>query len=178
MNPFKPDYRYPSLADVPIEQFAARGVKGAFLDIDNTLVEYGNYESIPERNLEWIRRAEAAGVSCLLYSNATQWKIELLKELSGLPAVPKVYKPAFVLMGRALEIVCCSKDEVILIGDQICTDILGGNWGGVTTILVEPLTPRDWIGTKLLRMIEWIFLPDRRPWYRKRKRAESRNQSG
>ena len=167
MNPFKPDYRYPSLADVPIEEFASRGFKGALLDIDNTLIEYGVYDVIPEQNLEWLKRAKAAGVQCLLYSNATQWKIELLVELTGLPAVPKVYKPAWKLMGKALEMIDCSKDEAILIGDQICTDILGGNWGGVTTVLVEPLTPKDWIGTKLLRMIEWFVLPHRRPWHRK-----------
>jgi HAD superfamily phosphatase (TIGR01668 family) len=167
VNPFKPDYRYPSLADVPIEEFASRGFKGALIDIDNTLIEYGVYDVIPQQNLEWLKRAKAAGVQCLLYSNATQWKIELLVKLTDLPAVPKVYKPAWKLMGKALEMIDCSKDEAILIGDQICTDILGGNWGGVTTVLVEPLTPKDWIGTKLLRMIEWFVLPDRRPWYRK-----------
>jgi HAD superfamily phosphatase (TIGR01668 family) len=168
VNPFKPDYRYPSLADVPVEEFASRGIKGALLDIDNTLVAYGIYDRIPPQNLEWLRRAEAVGVKCLLYSNATQRKIELLTRLSGLPAVPKVYKPAWKLMGKALSMIDCSKEEAILIGDQICTDILGGNWGGVTTVLVEPLTPRDWPGTILLRMIEWFVLPDRRPWHRKR----------
>ena len=169
MNPFRPDYRYPSLAEVPVEEFASRGFRGALLDIDNTLVVYGVYDKIPEQNMEWLRRAEAVGVKCLLYSNATQRKIEILKKVSGLPAVPKVYKPAWKLIGKALDMIGCTKDQAMLIGDQICTDILGGNWGGVTTVLIEPLTDTDWPGTKILRMIEWFFLPDRRPWYRKRR---------
>ncbi len=154
---------------MPIEEFASRGIKGALLDIDNTLIEYGVYDRLPEANREWLARAEAVGVKCILYSNATQWKIELLEEISGLPAVPKVYKPAWALLGKALEMIGCTRQEVILIGDQCCTDILGGNWAGVITILVEPLTQKDWAGTKLLRMIEWCVLPDRRPWSRRRR---------
>lgn len=168
MNPFKPNYRYPSLAEVPIEEFAARGKRGALLDIDNTLVPYGRYDSIPPENAEWLQRAKACGVRCLLYSNATQWKIDVLMKVTGIPGVPKVYKPAWALLRKALGIIDCTKDQVILIGDQICTDTLGGNWGGVDTVLVEPITDRDWPGTLILRMIEWLVLPDRRPWVKKR----------
>jgi HAD superfamily phosphatase (TIGR01668 family) len=171
VNPFKPDYRYPSLAEVPIEEFASRGIKGALLDLDNTLIPYGQYDSIPDFNLTWLARAKEAGVQCLLYSNATQRKIEKLQKISGLPGVPKVYKPAWKLLGKALDMLGCTKEQVILIGDQCCTDVLGGNLGGVETVLVEPLTGKDWIGTKLLRMIEWMVLPDRRPWG-KRKRID------
>jgi len=165
-----PDYRYPSLADVPIEEFAEKGIRGALLDIDNTLVDYGVYDVIPEANLEWLNRAKAVGVKCILYSNASQWKIDRIKKVADLPGVSKVYKPAYALLDKALGIIGCAKNEVILIGDQVCTDILGGNLGGVITVLVEPLTEKDWPGTKLLRMIEWTAIPDRRPWYRKRER--------
>lgn len=164
MNPFKPDYRYPSLSAVPVEEFAEAGKRGALLDLDNCLIAYGVYDRLPPENREWLDRAAACGVKCLLYSNASQWKIEKVKELTGLPGVPKVYKPAWKLLGKALDIIGCTKEEALMIGDQICTDILGGNWGGVDTILVEPLTEKDWPGTKLLRMIEWFVLPDRRPW--------------
>jgi HAD superfamily phosphatase (TIGR01668 family) len=168
VNPLIPDHRFPSLAEIPIEEFAARGFTGALLDIDNTLIEYGVHDRIPEQNREWLKRADAAGVKCILYSNATQRKINRLGEVTGLPGVPKVYKPAWRLLGKALDMIGCSRDEVLMIGDQCCTDILGGNLAGVTTILVEPLTERDWPGTKFLRMIEWFVLPDRRPWASRR----------
>jgi len=165
-----PDHRYPSLAEVPIEEFAEKGIKGALLDIDNTLVEYSIYDEIPEENLKWLERAKAAGVKCLLYSNASQWKIEKVMKVSNLPGVPKVYKPSYALLKVALAKIDCTKDEVILIGDQVCTDILGGNLGGVITVLVEPLTEKDWPGTKLLRIIEWTAIADRRPWNKKKPR--------
>jgi HAD superfamily phosphatase (TIGR01668 family) len=167
-NPFKPDYHYPSLADVPIEEFAALGIKGVLLDIDNTLVPYGQHEPIPEENRNWIDRAEAAGVKCILYSNATQKKIGKMERISGLDGVPKAYKPGWAQIGKALKLLGCSKEEALLIGDQGCTDILGGNFGGLMTLLVEPMTKKDWWGTKILRVIEMTFLWHRLPWNRKK----------
>ena len=167
MNRFKPDHRYSSLSDIPIEEFARKGKRGALLDIDNTLVAYGEYEKIPPENLEWLKRAEASGVKCLLYSNASQWKIELIQKVANIPGVPKAYKPSSMQLGKALSILGCTKDEALMIGDQWCTDILGGSLVGMETILVEPLTENDWCGTKILRFIEWFAIPDRRPWRKK-----------
>lgn len=46
------------------------------------------------------------------------------------------------------------KSEVAIIGDQLLTDIIGGNRVGIKTILVHPITERDlWI-TKVNRMRE------------------------
>ena len=159
-----PDYRYKALSDIPIEDFAARGIKGALIDIDNTLIPYGEYDVIPAENQVWLERASAAGVQCLLYSNATQWKISKLSEVTGLPGVPKAYKPSVKEIPKALKILGLNREEVLMIGDQWCTDILSGYFAGIKTILVEPLTMKDWWGTKILRAIEMIAIADRRPW--------------
>ena len=171
MKVFSPSYRYKTLADVPIEEFAAKGIRGVLLDIDNTLIPYGEYDRIPERNMEWLKSAEAAGMKVVLYSNASQWKINRMREISGLDGVPKAYKPSWWRLGKALEMVGSRKDQALMIGDQLCTDCLGGNLCGVETVLLEPLVERDWWGTKILRAIEWLFLPDRRPWGKKSKKS-------
>ena len=167
MKVFCSNYRYKSLADVPIEEFAAKGTRGVLVDIDNTLVPYGEYDKIPEQNMAWLKRADAVGVKVILYSNASQWKIDHLRKVSGLDGVPKAYKPSYWRLDKALELVGTTKEHALMIGDQLCTDCLGGNLSGVETVLVEPLIEADWWGTKILRLIEWIFLPDRRPWGRK-----------
>ena len=46
------------------------------------------------------------------------------------------------------------KSEVCIIGDQLFTDILGGNRVGITTCLVDPLTKDDFILTKIFRALE------------------------
>ena len=42
-------------------------------------------------------------------------------------------------------------DSSAMIGDQLFTDIYGGNRLGLLTILVNPLSPRDALPTKLLQ---------------------------
>ena len=46
------------------------------------------------------------------------------------------------------------KDEVCIIGDQLFTDIYGGNKVGIKTCLVEPLTDIDFFLTKFTRRLE------------------------
>ena len=44
--------------------------------------------------------------------------------------------------------------EVAIVGDQLMTDIFGGNRVGITTILVNPLSDIDMPFTKIYRFIE------------------------
>jgi predicted HAD superfamily phosphohydrolase YqeG len=52
-----------------------------------------------------------------------------------------------------------SARETALVGDQIFTDILGGNIVGLYTILVVPMQGKDFWGTRLItRHLEKIVL--------------------
>lgn len=46
------------------------------------------------------------------------------------------------------------KEEIVVVGDQLLTDVLGGNRGGLYTILVIPVVESDGFFTKFNRMIE------------------------
>lgn len=50
------------------------------------------------------------------------------------------------------------KEEMVIIGDQIVTDILCGNWYGIKTVLVDPLGVKDLKITGLNRKIENIIV--------------------
>ena len=45
-------------------------------------------------------------------------------------------------------------EEAVVIGDQLLTDVFGGNRGGFHTILVTPVSQSDGINTKINRFIE------------------------
>jgi predicted HAD superfamily phosphohydrolase YqeG len=45
-----------------------------------------------------------------------------------------------------------------VVGDQLFTDILGGNAAGFTTILVDPLSVRERAWTRFVRGIERTLL--------------------
>ena len=48
-------------------------------------------------------------------------------------------------------------EHTALIGDQVFTDILGGNLLGVRTILVEPLSEQEFPTTRLIRRLERLI---------------------
>jgi len=50
------------------------------------------------------------------------------------------------------------KDEIVVIGDQLLTDILGGNRIGFYTILVVPIVQSDALITKFNRKTERFIL--------------------
>ena len=56
------------------------------------------------------------------------------------------------------------KEETVVIGDQLLTDVLGGNRGGFHTILVVPVAQTDGMATKFNRMVERRILN----WFRKK----------
>ena len=45
-------------------------------------------------------------------------------------------------------------ESEVIIGDQILTDVLGGNLVGITTILVNPISQKDFFLTNFTRIIE------------------------
>ena len=56
------------------------------------------------------------------------------------------------------------KEETVVIGDQLLTDMLGGNRGGFHTILVVPVAQTDGMATKFNRLVERRILN----WFRKK----------
>ena len=46
------------------------------------------------------------------------------------------------------------KEEMVMIGDQLITDILSGTKYGIQTILIDPLGEKDLKITKINRLIE------------------------
>ena len=70
----------------------------------------------------------------------------------------KAGKPRRRAFLRALEVMGSSAEETAVIGDQVFTDILGGNRMGLFTILVVPINKREFIGTRVMRKFEIMVL--------------------
>jgi HAD superfamily phosphatase (TIGR01668 family) len=72
----------------------------------------------------------------------------------GIPFVSKATKPRVKGFAAAMELLGVRPEETVVVGDQIFTDILGGNRAGAYTILVVPIDPREFLGTRLVRVVE------------------------
>jgi len=85
-------------------------------------------------------------------------RVECFSNQLDIPAISNAVKPRKKAFKQGLKILDISNNEVALIGDQIFTDILGGNRMGFQTILVDPLNKEEFFTTKLMRLLEKLVI--------------------
>ncbi|NLX91351.1 MAG: YqeG family HAD IIIA-type phosphatase [Firmicutes bacterium] len=142
---------------INLEQLAAEGIRGIIADLDNTLVPWNDNELFPEV-LEWIKEVKDRGFKvCIVSNNHSERGDDLAKALN-VPAIWRAVKPRRSSFRKALRIMDLNPAKVAVIGDQVFTDILGGNRLGLHTILVRPLNKREFFVTRLIRHVERMIL--------------------
>lgn len=152
-----------ALWQVSVAELRRRGVRGVVLDLDNTLVAWNGTRVRPEVRA-WVEAARAAGLRLCLASNALgAGRVRAVGEGLGMLWVPRAGKPLPRAFRRAMAALGTEAEETCAIGDQVFTDLLGASWLGLTTVLLQPLSPRESPHTRLIRLLEW---PLRRWWAR------------
>lgn len=154
-----PDEVAVSISEVDLDALAARGIEGLLLDVDNTLVGWGSLD-MSEATAEWLVRAKERFSLCLLSNSVRGKRMRRLAEQFDIPAIA-VWglrrKPFRGGVTAALRLTGTSPERTALIGDQLLTDIAAGNRSGLHTIWVEKISPHEFIGTRLNRIIENYF---------------------
>ena len=121
------------------EKLQKRGIRLLLADLDNTLVPYG--VPLPTDEVRaWNEELKAAGVTLFVLSNNRHAdRPRIFCEALGIPFIGHAGKPKEGSFFKAMEQMGVSREQTAIVGDQIYTDILGGNRAGVTTILVKPI---------------------------------------
>jgi len=130
-----------------------KGIKGIITDLDNTLVEWDRPEATAEI-IEWLTGMQEAGILVTIVSNNNEARVKHFSEPHGIPFIHDARKPLNKSFVAARKLMGIEKEETVVIGDQLMTDILGGNRKGLYTILVVPVASSDAFITKFNRMIE------------------------
>jgi HAD superfamily phosphatase (TIGR01668 family) len=142
-----------SLQDINIEMLIESGIRGLIFDLDNTIIPWDSPNMGPKET-EVIHNLISKGLKICLVSNNRNKRVNEIAGLFGIPFISRAYKPAKNGFKRAALIMELSPEEVAVVGDQLYTDILGGNRLGMYTIWVKPLSSREFIGTKITRQLE------------------------
>ncbi len=132
---FIPTYFVPKIEDIDYDKLKEQGVKSLFFDLDNTLIAY-DCDIISNETLNLLIKLEKT-FDVVVISNSN--KDRVIPAVHHLKYVYFAKKPTKIGLKKALNIVGKQKDEVILIGDQIITDIFGANRLGIASILVKPI---------------------------------------
>lgn len=156
-NPFRPDLACCGIADIDIDQLAQSGIRCALLDLDNTLAPWDDrvVTEVCQRFIDGLREA---GIRPIIISNNQPERVRDFAESLNVDFEGKARKPLPFGFWRVLKRFGLQKKECVMVGDQIMTDILGGNLAGLTTLLVNPFCDVEWGGTKYNRMMErWVM---------------------
>lgn len=145
-----------SLSDINLQALSFNNKKGIILDLDNTIAPW-NQSKVTYTAHNFIYTALQLKYKICLLSNASRVRTEKIAEKYKLPFVATAFKPRKKPFKQALQLLNMQSTEVIVIGDQLFTDILGGNRIKCYTILVTPLDAKEFIGTKLMRILEKAF---------------------
>ncbi|NPV26178.1 MAG: YqeG family HAD IIIA-type phosphatase [Firmicutes bacterium] len=153
----KPHMFVNSVSEIALDALEKKGIRALIIDLDNTITEWQDDRLSPEV-LAWFSRLKTRGFCVCLVSNNKEKRVARVAQVLDIPYIFKATKPRRRAFRQAMVILGTSPDETAVIGDQIFTDVLGGNRLGLLTILVAPISRREFIGTRLMRVIEGLII--------------------
>ncbi|MDR0197331.1 MAG: YqeG family HAD IIIA-type phosphatase [Oscillospiraceae bacterium] len=152
---FKPTVWLESVLRIDKDLLHKYAIEGLLLDLDNTLSMHDSPAA--ERGVfEWLSEMRGLGVRMAVVSNNTEKRVKPLAEELGVAFVAFGCKPLPFGLRKGVRLLQLPKSRVALVGDQIFTDVAGGNLYGIKTILVEPFYLESKPSFRLKRKIESV----------------------
>lgn len=149
----KPNIQLNKVTNITPALLKEHNIKGLILDVDNTLC-INKGKNMIVGAARWLEKMKSAGVKLIVLSNAKPKRMGPIANKLGLPMVALGLKPLPFGYFRAAKKMGEKPGNCAIVGDQLLTDILGGNLAGVKTILVTPTLLETSRGFKIKRSIE------------------------
>ena len=153
MSLLKPTVALDRVTDITPELLRSMEVDAILLDVDNTLApptESTPYEGVQE----WIDMLRSEGFSVVICSNNYKSRIKPFSESVGLECVSMSLKPLPFGFNRAKRKLREKPKSLVVVGDQIYTDVLGANLGRMKSILLRPQSEEKGVTIKIRRSLE------------------------
>ena len=148
-----PKAHFNNVREITIDFLQNNKINALILDVDNTLIDYD--KNLPQETIEWAKDLKNNKIKLYILSNTN--KKEKVKEVARKLEIEYIYfakKPLKSGFKKVQKILEEEPESIGVVGDQIFTDVVGGNRCKMFTILVEPIAEKDiWI-TRLKRPIE------------------------
>jgi len=146
-----------SVSEIDLQRLKKDNYKFIMLDLDNTLLPWGDNVVSPDV-LNWLAMASREGFYLCVVSNSRSGRAKQIVGKLNINFIPNALKPFKGGFFKAMDYFGGNIQEAIMVGDQIFTDVLGGNRIGVFTILVRPIHKKELFTTKIMRLFEKIII--------------------
>ena len=142
------------ITDISKELLTENNIQAVLIDIDNTILDKEN--NTVEGLENWIKTLKNDGIKfCILSNTNSKKKAEKLSKNLEIPYIFFAKKPLKFGFKRAQKMLKIENEvNIAVVGDQIFTDVIGGNRCKMFTILVDPVDEKDFWYTAWKRPIE------------------------
>lgn len=153
---FRPKEKLKIFTDFDSVRLKNAGFDTVLLDIDNTIA-VPDTGVCDERAASFIQKLKKEGFRVVIFSNNTEERV--LKFLNGLDCefVHHAFKPLPFKYWTAAKRFNTRTSRMIILGDQLLTDILGANLSGVYGIYCKQLKEKDSTLTAINRRFEKLI---------------------
>ncbi len=153
----KPNIKQNRITGISPALLKKHGVNALILDVDNTLSTHHG-QQVTEGLEAWLAQMRGKKIKLIILSNSKKERVEPFAAKIGLEYISMGLKPLPFRFFTAMRAMGSKRKETAIVGDQIFTDVLGGNIAGMTTILLDPILPETTWFFRLKRKLEkWIF---------------------
>ena len=149
MNNFIPDMYQKSIYHIDYDKLMDDGIKCILFDLDNTCVPYKD-KVANKKLIELFNDLKDMEFKLIIFSNAPKKRIYPFKKALNVDCVARAGKPSKKNFMKIIKLFNYDLSQIVIVGDQLYKDILGGNKVGIKTILVNPMSLDDMIITKLI----------------------------
>ena len=154
---FMPDEVFETVYDIDFNAYKEKKIRGIIFDIDNTLVSY-KQEKPTEKVKILMEKLKNNGFVICFVSNNKKSRVDIFNEEFKFFSFPKAGKPGIKYIKKALEVMNLPKENVMLVGDQLFTDVAAAKCVNITAALVKPIEPVETLFFKFKRVMEKPFL--------------------
>ena len=150
---FYPNIYLTSVLDIKIEYLIKNKIKALILDVDNTLIDYN--KNLSDEIVAWSKELQGQGIKIYILSNTNKKeKVKTVAEKLQIPYEMFAKKPSKKGFIKIQNILNFNPESIAVVGDQIFTDVIGGNRCNMFTILVDPVDKKDYWYTAWKRPLE------------------------
>ena len=157
----RPTFRYARVADIPPKQLKSGGIRLVLLDLDNTVAPWHSTD-VPPDTAAWVEKVKAVGLTVALLTNSRGKNADAVGEALDITVFKDAKKPFRRTAKALLKHLCVPAAAVCFVGDQLFTDIRLAGALGAQSVLVDPLSPREWWCTRLFNRtrerLVWRFV--------------------
>ena len=152
----KPDIKLDRITDIKIELLKKYSISALILDVDNTMSTHHG-QILTEGLSDWLVYMQSGGIGLTILSNSNEKRVAPFAAKVGLDYISMGLKPLPFGFLRAVRSLGVKRKNAAIVGDQIFTDVLGGNAAGRKTILLTPIKPETALRFRFKRRLERLI---------------------